>query len=345
MNVRSSEAFWLQDTESGIRARVCSGGASLMELRVPLADGTYRDVVLGYDDPETYRANEPHLGHTVAPVANRIGGGTFTLNGKTYQLNKNDGENANHGGSHAMHGRLWKVDSFSDNSVTFSYECADGENGFPGPLHMDVTYTVRDRALLIDFHALAAQDTLFNPTNHSYFNLKGQGKGDILDHVLTVYADQITPPGPKNVPEGTFLDVEGTPFDFRTPEVIGARINADEPILKNARGYDQNFVLKKEEPLHEKDYDAHGNNVFLAARLAAPDGSVALEVLTDLPGLQIYTANYLAGEEGKGGVHYQPQSSVCLETQYCPNAINIPSFPHPVAYKAKDLYTRTVYRF
>ena len=382
------QMFSLQDKENGIRAEICSIGASLMALEIPLADGSRRDVILGYEAPETYYENEPHLGATVAPFANRIGGASFSLNGETYSLKKNDGENCLHGGFHFLQDYSWKVKDVSGNRVTFSADCEDGENGFPGPLHVDVTYSVTDRALLIDYHGSALhaeKDVLFNPTNHSYFNLNGQksksmtdaysddcasgdyGTGNVLTHGLTIFSGQITPAGPDGVPDGRVINVAGTPFDFlplagsadrgvgergsademlRTERLIGERIDEDDPILRKTGGYDQNYILCKEKTLRRPEYDANGHEIHLAARLTDASGKVTMEVLTDQPGLQLYTANFLSVKgTGKGGKDYGPRSAVCLETQYYPNAVNIPSFPQPVIRAGEEMYSRTVYRF
>ena len=340
------QTFAIQDTEDGIRAVVGTIGAALFKLEVPAPDGSLRDVVLGLADPEDYRTNDKFIGATIAPVANRVGGAAFSLNGKHYTMEKNDGNNCLHSGTHALYNRVWEAAAVSGNSVTFSMDCADGENGLPGPLHVDVTYTVQDRALLIDYHGYAEQDTLFNPTNHSYFNLLGHRSGNVLDHELTVYAEAFTPAGPEGVPDGEIRSVEDTPLDFQLSERIGARIGEEDPVLIQAGGYDQNYVLSKEEILREPAYDVHGNAMYLAARLSDPEGDLAMDVFTDLPGMQVYSANYLTGEEpGKDGMQYPPRSAVCLETQYHPNAINVPAFSQPVIRAGKDMYTRTVYRF
>ena len=355
ISVHEPQLISLRNGENGISAEVCSIGASLAVLEVPLPDGGRRDVVLGYEDMETYFHNEPHLGATVAPFANRIGGAAFSLNGESYSLEKNDGENCLHGGSHFLQDYLWKTTAVSDNSVTFSADCKDGENGFPGPVHLDVTYTVKGCTLLIDYHGSALRsekDVLFNPTNHSYFNLNGKKSSSVLGHRLTVFSDRITPAGREGVPDGTVLDVSGTPFDFRKEKTIGERINAEEPLLRRTNGYDHNYILSKCEELHEREYDLQSKReefkrqVYLAARLRDASGEVTMDVLTDMPGLQLYTANFLEVHgTGKDGADYHARSAVCLETQYYPNAVNVPSFPQPVIRAGKEAYSRTVFRF
>ena len=341
----SIRTYRIQDTENGIRATTGNIGAALFSLEIPVSDGTWRDVVLGFEDPEDYRINEPHFGASMVPCVNRIGGAAFTLNGQTYTLDKNDGENSLHG-TYGLYDALWEATEVSKNSVTFSAVWEGGKGKLPGPLHADVTYTVQERVLFIDYHGYAQQDTIFNPTNHSYFNLKGQGNGDVLDHLLTVYAERMTPVGPAGVPDGTICSVDDTPFDFQLSETIGARIHEDDPELKRAGGYDLNYILDREELFREETYEAHGQAMYLAARASDPAGEVTMDVYTDLPGMQLYTANFLTGEEkGKGGARYRPQSAFCLETNYFPNAINVPAFPQPVIHAGEHRYSRTVYRF
>lgn len=348
--MKTVEKFTLRDSKKGIVVHVCNVGASLVSLEVPLADGSSRDVVLGYEDLQEYFINDVYLGATVAPSANRIGGAAFSLNGKNYTLDKNDGNNCLHGGFRFLQNCVWDVTKVSANSITFSAETEDGENGFPGPLHVDVTYTVQGRALLLDYHGSALgseQDLVFNPTNHSYFNLNGQGSGDILGHRLMICSKQITPFGPEGVPDGTILDVKETPFDFyQEQRVIGERIEEPDPILQNVRGYDHNYILLKDEELHAAQYDAHGKSVCLAAGLSSADGALTMKVYTDLPGLQLYTGNYLnVIGTGKQGRDYPSRSAVCLETQYWPNAVNVPAFPQPVLRAGQEDYSRTVYEF
>lgn len=348
-NTKNPQMYMIQDKTDGIRAGICSVGAALVFLEVPLADGSKRDVVLGYENLQEYYQNGPHLGATVAPFANRIGGAEFSLNGQTYRLEKNDGNNCLHGGFRFLQDQEWNVTKVSENSITFSADSEDGEHGFPGPLHVEVTYTVEGRALLLDYHGNAAdaeQDVVFNPTNHSYFNLNGQGNGDVLNHRLTIYASQITPFGPKGVPDGTILDVADTPFDFGAQHIIGERIEEQDPILQNVCGYDHNYILMKNEKLHAPQFDAAGREVHLAACLTDEEEALTMEVYTDLPGLQLYTANHLnVSKTGKSGQSYSPRSAVCLETQYFPNAVNVPEFPQPVICAGQEMYSRTIYRF
>ncbi len=333
----------IRDGQSGLSAVFVNWGATLTALQVPLPDGTSRDVVLGYEDPESYRNNVYYLGATVAPCANRIGGAAFTLNGKQYVLEKNDGENNLHSGDHALHASFWEVSSQSGDQVTFSADCPDGENGFPGPLHVDVTYRVQGNALLIDYHGAAGQDTVFNPTNHSYFCL--DEPGSMPEHVLTIYADQITPPDAGMIPDGTLMKVAGTPFDFRTGKKIGEQIDEADPLLTDAHGYDHNFLLNRTEDLRAPEYDTAALKLYQAAEVLSPAGGLAMDVYTDMPCMQFYTANWLSTPGGKGGVDYTPRSSFCLETQFSPNALHIPAFAQPVIRAGEDVYHRTVYAF
>ena len=330
----------------GMRVRVMNYGANLLALEVPLPDGTSRDVLLGYENLEDYFDNPPCYGCTVGRNANRIGGAQFTLHGKTYELDKNDGENNLHSGFHPLHKRIWKTENQTENAITFSYDSPNGDMGFPGAMKIDVTYTLTDNALVIDYHAKANADTVFNPTNHSYFNLKGQGNGNILDHTLTIYADMMTPTDEASIPHGEMRSLENMPLDFRTTTVVGARINDDYDQLNYASGYDHNYVLRKDSGLNSAEFSTAKSAVSHAATLAAPDRSLVMDVYTDCPGLQLYTGNFISEDEtGKGGVHYPSRGGIALETQHFPNCLNVPSFPQSIIKANEDAYTRTVYQF
>ena len=336
----------LKDPNGPMQASVMNFGATLLTLEVTAKDGALRDVVLGHERPEDYFESGTYYGMTVARCANRIGGAQFTLNGRTYQLDKNDGNNTNHSGAHSLSRRIWQVTEVSDNAVTFSYDSPDGDMGFPGQMRIDVTYTVKDNALYVDYHALADQDTVFNPTHHSYFQLMGHGNGDILDHSLVIHAKEVTYANEESVPDGTIRPVADTPMDFRTRQRIGDRIDADYDLLRFASGYDHNYILCKDEEVTAEELAAHGRTVTHAATLYAPDESLVLSVYTDCPGFQIYAGNFIPdGSIGKGGKRYPRRGGIALETQFYPNALNIPSFPQPIIREGEDYYSRTVYRF
>ncbi|MBQ7677501.1 MAG: galactose mutarotase, partial [Lachnospiraceae bacterium] len=250
--------------------------------------------------------------------------------------------------------RIWQVTKEEADSITFSYDSPDGDMGFGGNMHIDVTYTVRDGAMVVDYHAKADEDTIFNPTNHSYFNLKGHGEGDVLDHSLIVYADEMTFADEESVPDGTIRKVSGTPFDFTGEKRIGDEIDADYDMMNFGHGYDHNFVLRGDTDEVAKAYtrtkpdfgkDGKSGTLQRAATLFAPDHSLSVCVYTDLPGVQVYTGNFIEdGSKGKDGRTYCRRGGVAIETQYYPNAMNIPSFPQPVIRANEDFYSRTVYK-
>ena len=321
---------------NGMRARVMDYGANLLSLDVPDANGKTADVVLGFDALNDYFTNDAFFGCCVVPSCNRIGGAKFTLNGKTYLLEKNDGENNLHGGSDQICRRIWSVNEVSDNAIRLSYQKKDGEMGFPGNMTLSVAYTLTDEnELRIDYTGLSDADTIFNPTNHSYFHLSGQGSGDVLDHVLWLNASRFTMTDPASIPNGTLTDVAGTPMDFTTPKPLGRDIGQNYDPLLWAGGYDHNFVIDKAE-----------GELGLAATVYDPASGRFLEVFTDRPGIQVYCGNYISADSvGKGGRMYRPRYGLALETQFYPNAINIPSFPQPVIKAGVTARSTTVYKF
>lgn len=334
----------------GILARVMNYGANLLSLYVPDKNGKLDDVVLGYEKLEDYFVNVPGFGCAVTPFANRIGGATFTLNGETYTLDKNDGNNNLHSGFQPLHRRVWDVVEEDDSSITFAIDMKDGEIGFPGNVHIEVSYTLLPDGILgLDYYAKSDRDTVFNPTNHTYFNLNGHASGDILDHIVWINADEFTYADKESIPDGTMLSVDGTPMDFRTPTKIGARIEDDYEQLNWAGGYDHNYVLKQDKPAHEYDADAEDADDFttyLVGSLYSENTGRKMEIYTELPGMQLYTGNYLTDSEiGKGGKPYARRGGVAFETQYYPNAVNVPSFPQPSLPAGGEFMSRTVYKF
>ena len=345
MDYQKISVFTIQDPHSAMYAKLCDLGATLLSLNIPQKDHSFLDVVLGYENIEEYRINSPHFGSTIAPSANRIGGASFSINGQSYSLEKNDGKNNLHGGS-ALQYAFWKIADKSEDRVTFSCDSADGENGFPGNLHVEVTYTLQHQALIIDYRGLSDRDTIFNPTNHSYFNLKGHNGGDVSDHTITIFSDAITPGGAASVPDGTILNTAKTPFDFSTEKSIGQDIHANHQELLFAKGYDHNYILRKDSSLRAPQYDENHLAIYHAARVCPPDRQIQIDVFTDREGLQFYTANHLSEEgTGKNGASYTARSAFCLETQHFPNAINVPSFPSPIINAGQTVFSRTVYQF
>ena len=273
--------------------------------------GVWTDVVLGYDTLREYEDDDGHLGACVGRVGNRIGGAAFTLNGKTYTLARNDGENHLHGGLRGFDKYVWSAEELSD-GIRFSRISPDGEEGYPGTLRASVAYRLRGDTLVMEYEASADQDTLCNLTNHSYFNLNGIGS--VLDHTLQISADEFLENSAATLPTGKRLPVAGTPFDFRVSKRVGADIVADDIQLRNCGGYDHNFCLTGE----------------TAAVLRGDVSGITMTVRSTLPGVQLYTANFLTERRGKRGAAYAPRCALCLETQYFPNAMACPEFEKPI---------------
>jgi len=324
---------------NGVEARITNYGAALVSLKVPDRDGKVDDVVLGYDTLEGYVSDKAYFGATVGRYANRIAGGSFVLNGSTYSLAINNRPNHLHGGEKGFNKRVWTAEGASSGAgqaLALTYVSKHGEEGYPGNLTVRVVYTLTDKnELKIDYTATTDKDTVLNLTNHSYFNLAGQGNGDILDEELFLAADRFTPVDENLIPTGELRKVSGTPFDFTTPTAVGARINQDDQQLKIGKGYDHNFVL-----------NGKAGELKLAARLYAPKTGRVLEVWTTQPGVQFYTGNFLDGTaQGKGGKPYGFRSGLCLETQHFPDSPNHPEFPSTVLKPGQHFRSTTIYKF
>lgn len=306
--------------KNGMMARLITLGATLTELHVPDKNGKTADVVLGFDAVAGYQSEDnQHFGCTTGRVANRIARGKFTLDGKEYRLEINNGPNHLHGGGKRSLGKVvWKGEaakSASGPAVCFSYTSPDGEEGYPGKVDFRVTYTLTDNnELRIDYEARTDKATPINLTHHSYFNLSGAGAATVLDHELTLAADRYTPTDDTLIPTGKLAEVSGTPLDFTQPAKLRPRV---EKLLDTpARGIDHNFVLKKREA-----------EPTFAARLRDLASGRVMTVLTTQPGIQVYTGNFLKGQKGKGGKVYAERSAICLETQHFPDSVNQPAFP------------------
>ncbi|RKY88306.1 galactose-1-epimerase [candidate division KSB1 bacterium] len=324
---------------NGLEAKITNYGGILMSLMVPDRNGQFADIVLGYDTVEEYVKNNPYFGVIVGRYANRIAKGKFTLDGEEYILAKNNGENHLHGGIKGFGAVKWnaeKIEGPNGKSLKLTYLSKDGEEGYPGNLSVAVVYTLTDdNELKIDYSATTDKTTIVNLTNHSYFNLAGQGEGDILGHILMINADRFTPINRNFIPTGELRPVRGTPFDFTKPTAIGARINQKNEQLIFGNGYDHNWVLNK------KDAE-----LSLAARVYEPRTGRVMEVYTTEPGIQFYTGNFLDGSiKGKGGKVYKFRYGFCLETQHFPDSPNKPDFPS-VVLKPGEKYTQTtIYKF
>lgn len=320
---------------SGMKVGITNFGASLVSWNAPDKDGSFSDIVLGYDNVEGYQTFGGYLGALVGRYANRIGGAYFELNGKGYSLAKNDGENHLHGGSKGFSHRVWDAKVTGESEVTFKLHSPDGEENYPGNLDVEVVYTLTDTGeLKLDYKAVTDQDTIVNLTNHAYFNLAGHDAGSILDHMLQINADEFVPTDAQAIPTGELMAVAGTPFDFREPKAIGADLEADHEQIKNGQGYDHNFVLKRS-----------GSGLVKAAEVYHPESGRVLEVHTTKPGVQFYSGNHLTGDnKGKGGYIYPRRSGFCLETQHFPDSINRPNFPSPILRAGEEYRHTTVFK-
>ncbi len=321
----------------GVQVSITPWGATVVSIKVPDRNGKMSDVVHGFDSLDGYLGTEPYFGATIGRYGNRIGKGKFTLEGKQYTLAINNGENHLHGGIAGFDKRLWKAseaDSKLGKAIKLTYRSADGEEGYPGTLDVTVTYTLTDaNELRIDYQATTDKPTVVNLTNHSYFNLAGEG--DVLGHKVLIKAARFTPTDAGLIPTGEIRSVKGTPFDFTTPHTIGERINASDEQLKFGIGYDHNWVL-----------DGAAGTLRLVAQVSEPKTGRVLDVLTTEPGLQFYTGNFLDGtNRGKSGKVYQHRSAFCMETQHYPDSPNKPDFPSTTLRPGQRYQTTTVYRF
>ena len=326
--------------KNGAEVEITNYGGSVVSVKVPDRDGKLGDVVLGFDSVDGYVNNTSYLGALIGRYGNRIGHAQFKLDGKTYTLAKNNGENTLHGGTKGFNKAVWtakEIPAKDGQALELTYLSKDGEEGFPGNLDVRVIYTLTDsNALKIEYSATTDKDTVVNLTNHSYFNLGGPRSGDILGHVIMIEADKLTPVDSGLIPTGELRNVAGTPFDFRRPTPIGERINSDEEQIKLGGGYDHNFVLRRKP----------GDPISLAARVVEPKTGRVMEVWTMEPGVQFYTGNFLDGSlHGKGGIAYTKRSAFCLETQHFPDSPNKPEFPSTELKPGQRYHTTTIYKF
>ena len=320
-----------------IEAKIITYGGIVQSLKVPDKAGKTADVVLGFDSIDGYtsgpKPNPAYFGALIGRYGNRIANGQFTLDGKTYHVPQNDGTNALHGGTRGFDKHVWKSKEIP-HGVELTLVSPDGDMGFPGTLTAVVRYTLLGHELKIDYSATTDKDTVLNLTNHSYFNLAGQGNGDILKNELKLNASRYTPVDQKLIPTGELAPVEDTPFDFRKPTAVGARINADHDQIKKGGGYDHNWVLDSAGKMAE------------AAEVYEPTSGRVMQVLTDQPGVQFYTGNFLDGTiTGKDGKVYGKRAALCLETQHFPDSPNHPKFPSSELKAGGKFHSVTVFRF
>lgn len=328
--------LYTMTNKNGMQVAVSDFGATLVKVLVPDKDCNLVDVVLGYDTVQSYETAEGNyfFGATVGRNANRIGGATFILNGKTYTLEKNDNGNNLHSGTDFYNKRMWQVRSKNESSITLTLHSANGDQGYPGALDMEVKYSVtNDNEVKIEYFSTPNEDTVINMTNHSYFNLDGHASGSILGQEVYINADYYTKANEQSIPTGELVDVSGTPMDFRVLKPLGKEIDSDYEAIRYGHGYDHNWVLNNKGKFSK------------VAELESKVSGIVMEVFTDLPGIQLYTGNFIKEEHGKGGVIYKRRSGVCFETQYFPDAINQNDFKGPIC-KAGDVYrSTTMYKF
>ena len=326
------------ENKSGAFAEVLQFGAILVKLCVPDRDGRLTDVVLGYDDLAGYEVNGCFFGATIGRSGNRIAQSRFTLDGKEIVLTPNEGANNLHSGPDGFEKKMWTASEISEdkNAVTFSRISPDGENGFPGEFNVSVTYEMtEENELRIVYGGVCDQTTIANMTNHSYFNLAGEGSGSAMDQYLTIHAEQYTPVGEGSIPLGENAAVEGTPMDFRKAHKIGDEIEADFEQLKFTGGFDHNYVT-----------DGYNKaSIREIASAWSEKSGIQMDVLTDCPCVQFYAANFVEDEYGKNGHVYNKREAFCLETQVEPNAVNVENFHSPILEAGERYYSETIYRF
>jgi aldose 1-epimerase len=324
---------------SGTEVRVTNYGGIIVSLIVPDRNGRLADIVLGYDDLKGYYNNKAYFGALIGRYGNRIADGKFKLDGKEYTLAKNNGPNSLHGGLKGFNQVVWEANAAPTSggaTLTLSYLSKDGEEGFPGNLTVEVTYTLTAaNELLLEYTARTDKATPVNLTQHTYFNLQGEGDGDVLGHEVMISADRFTPVDKDLIPTGELRPVKGSPFDFTSPTTIGSRINANYDQLSLGRGYDHNLVLNRT-----------GNELQLTARVRGPKSGRILEVYTTEPAVQFYTGNFLDGTIiGKHNHAYQQRAGFCLETQHYPDSPNHPDFPSTILRPGDVFHSRTTFKF
>lgn len=319
-----------------LKISITNFGGKVVSIFARDRHGDVKDIVLGYDTIEEYVHGNPYFGALIGRYGNRIAKGQFSLNGDTYQLSINSRSDTLHGGPAGFHNRAWNVESKSSSEIELSLVSADGEEGYPGELRVNVRYSLNNNnELSIDYSAVTDKTTIINLTNHPFFNLKGEGNGDILNHLIKIVGSRFTPVNERLIPTGEIWSVEGTALDFRDFTMIGSRISSKEEQIMFGRGYDHNWVL-----------DKNGRDLALAACVREPISGRELEVWTTEPGLQFYSGNFLDGTDvGKGGKPYGFRSAFCLEAQHFPDSPNHPNFPSTTLNPGDTYSQKTVYKF
>lgn len=333
--VGKTELFTLKN-EGGIELKMTNYGARIVSILMPDKDGNYDDVVLGYNTIEEYIDHDNmYLGCIVGRFANRVANGQFTIGENTYQLEQNEGSTCLHGGKKGFDKVLWDAVK-EGNKITMTYTSPDGEQGFPGTLKAKQVFTLTpENEIIMEFFAETDKTTIINLTNHTYLNLKGEGNGDILDHIVEINAKNYTPVDTSWIPTGEIASVEGTPFDFTSPTKVGARVNDDHVQLKNGLGYDHNWVLEKD-----------STELNFACRLSEETSGRMLEVFTIEPGLQFYSGNFMDGSvKGKSGKEYVYRGALIFEPQHFPDSPNQENFPNTILKPEDKYYHKSIYKF
>ncbi len=344
MNQKKFDTFQGKDVlvttltnKNGCTAEILNFGGILRSLSVPDKNGKFLDVIIGHNESETYFNDGAYHGGLIGRYGNRIAKGKITVNGVDYQLalNNNDIHHL-HGGDIGYSRRFWNIDAVTDNSITISLLDEDGTENYPGTVSVKVTYTLTDEnELKIEYEAVSDKDTYFNPTNHSYFNLSGYQGGPITDHLVRIAADYYTPTDADLIPTGEIRSVAGTPFDFRTPKMVGQDLACDDADLKNGNGYDHNFILGEPNEYKENACEVYDEK-----------SGIVMKVSTDLPAVQFYIGNFLDGTfTGKDGQPILNRTGLCLETQYSPDTPNQPNFPSCMLKAGERFYSVTTYSF
>jgi len=333
------ELFTLTNS-AGMKVTITNYGGKVVSILAPDKTGKFEDVVLGYDSLNQYPGGNPYFGALIGRYGNRIANARFSLGGETYQLAANNGPNALHGGPGGFHNVIWRARPFKSDAgqgLELSYESRDGEEGYPGHLRVTVMYVLSENnELIIAYDASTTKPTVVNLTHHSFFNLRGEGNGDILGHEFEIFGTHYLPVDSTLIPTGELRPVKDTPFDFLTPYAAGARIAADDIQLKYGNGYDHCWVIAQ----------AFSGELVQAARVTEPESGRVMEVYSTEPGLQFYSGNFLSGKDvGKGGKPYEFRSGFCLEPQHYPDAPNKPEFPSTVLKPGDHYNQRTIYRF
>lgn len=328
--------LFTMENENGMIVTLTNYGAKIVSIYAPDKKGRFADVLLGFKSIADYQEYGASHGAVVGPFANRIANATFTINNETYNFPVNNGKACLHSGPDSWYRKVWNYNK-DGNTTVFKLESADGEFGFPGNKQVQVTYTLtNDNELKIDYKLTTDKACHFNLTNHSYFNLRGEGNGDIMNHIVVINADKSTPvANSEMIPTGEIVDIKGTDLDFTTPQVIGERIDNNHPMLQYGIGYDFNYVINKTE-----------NELAFAASAFEPKSGRYMEVFTNEPGVQFYTGNHLKGTEiGKAGKPYSKRTGFCFETQHYPDSPNQANFPSTLLQPGETLQSTTIYKF